>query len=281
MRLSLNRSLILHNTDKNDSEEEIINVNEEDVKELHMQINKMHTSFEEILEDDPSENKDPEYFTSLEESIEGDGDLTREDDINIPEEIQIKEENNISSRSSLSISLCAKNFEEPPLSESPKIGNIQRKSMSISSNVVVNQISVSESSNFNPDVMRQSVKYSDQVRASLRSSKIFACPTESLAASLRRGLEIIDSHQRNSALKEPSVVLSFDHLSMRRCQATKKADVSIQTLLEENTASAGSAVKFVCASCRETRFIDSTEVEDSLKTWIIPVNEAGSNVCFN
>ena len=103
---------------------------------------------------------------------------------------------------SISISSCCQSplLQDPPLSESPKIGNIQRKSMNISSSShLVSQNSVSESSKFNLDVLRHLLKQSEQVHSSLRSSKTFAGPAETLAASLHRGLQIIDYHQRKSA----------------------------------------------------------------------------------
>uniref|UniRef100_A0A7N2M8T4 Uncharacterized protein n=1 Tax=Quercus lobata TaxID=97700 RepID=A0A7N2M8T4_QUELO len=120
---------------------------------------------------------------------------------------------------SISISSCCQSplLQDPPLSESPKIGNIQRKSMNISSSShLVSQNSVSESSKFNLDVLRHSLK-----------------------------------------------------------QKIDKANASVQTLPEERPSSNGPSASFLCTSCqRRISEKDSNEVKDSLKTWIVAVDEA-------
>ncbi|KAL5735804.1 hypothetical protein ACOSQ2_030592 [Xanthoceras sorbifolium] len=296
LRVSLNRSLILPRID-NDFEEEV-NVDEDDVRELRQQLDKLHNSDEESSRD-PSDNKDHEYFSSAEESFEAD--LMSEDEINCQEVNALEEvdleipqnelphkENitllddlsvahnssssiNSAFRRSISISSCRQSsiLQDPPLSESPKIGNIQRKSMAIASSPLASQNNVTESSK--SDVLRQSLKESEHIRSSLHSSKIFPGPAESLAASLQRGLQIIDYHQRNSASSRSSVAFSFEHLTLKPCPEVDEANSSVQTLpLDKPSASS------LCASCRQKIDNNSNEVEDSLKTCMVEVNGAGS-----
>ncbi|XP_076922125.1 kinesin-like protein KIN-12F [Bidens hawaiensis] len=118
-------------------------------------------------------------------------------------------------------------FNGPMLSESPKIDNVVRKSVAFPQD----------------NVARESLKISDQIRSSLRLSMAFGGPTESLAASLHRGLEIIDNHQRNSVLNKSMVALSFDHL------ATNINDAYVQT-----------DSKYICSNCQE-RGSSSNEVD--------------------
>ncbi|XVE50764.1 hypothetical protein DITRI_Ditri01bG0189500 [Diplodiscus trichospermus] len=291
LRVSLNRSLILPCID-NDYEEEL-NVDEEDVKELRQQLDYLHSSSETNLRDDPADKRGSIQSSSVKESCEAD--LLSEDDIHCPEETEIEEIGadelpsmdipasaddlsktlktaDPSFRNSISISSCRRSsiLQEPTLSESPKIGNNPRKSMAIPSAPLASQNNVSESSE--PEV-QQSLKHSEHIRSSLRSSKIFSGPAESLAASLQRGLQIIDYHQRGSASSRSSVAFSFEHLMLKPCPEADKANTSsVQTLQDSKPSSDGSSTPLLCSSCQ--RKFDNNNpngVQDSLKTWIVAV----------
>lgn len=251
LRVSLNRSLILPRID-NDFEEEVNYYDEGDVKELREQLDKLHKSDEEE--------------SSRDESCEAD--LMSEDDMIYPQENELEEicvENpqnelptapksiNHAFRSSISISSCHNStiFQVPTLSESPKIGNIQRKSMAFRSSHLASQNNLSESSK--SDVLRQSLKHSEHLRSSLQSSA-----TESLAASLQRGLQIIDNHQQNSLANRASVAFSFEHLMLKPCPEVDKTNASIQRLPEETPSGSIS----LCASCRQQIDHNSNEVNE-------------------
>lgn len=298
LRVSLNRSLMLPRIDNNDPEEEV-NVDEEDVKELRQQLDKLHKSTDDISRD-PLDIKDHEYFSSAEESFEADlmsedernsDDLPAFEEINLdiaqsglPSKESISTSRSINSalRSSISINSCRQSLilQDPPLSESPKIGNLIRKSAVISPSSLANQSNLRESSGSDV-LLRQSLRQSDHIRSSLRSSKVFPGPAESLAASLKRGLEIIDSHQRNSASSRSSVAFSFEHLTLKPCPEVDEAKTSIQT--QDKLSSDGpSSAASLCASCRKkiennpNGVQDSLKIEnnpddvqDSLKTWIV------------
>ncbi|GER45988.1 kinesin related protein [Striga asiatica] len=89
----------------------------------------------------------------------------------------------------------------------------------------------------NVDVIRQSQKQE-------RSNKIFAGHNESLAASLHRGLQIIDYHKRNSTPSRSSVSFSFEHLALKPCLKADNANASVQT--SDQTSGA----IFVCIRCQ-------------------------------
>ncbi|KAJ0103675.1 hypothetical protein Patl1_04029 [Pistacia atlantica] len=91
LRVSLNRSLMLPRLD-NDFEEEV-NYDEEDVKVLREQLDKLHKSDEEEKESsrDQSDNRDSVHFSSVDESCEAD--LMSEDDMTYPQEIELEEIN--------------------------------------------------------------------------------------------------------------------------------------------------------------------------------------------
>ncbi|KAG8365138.1 hypothetical protein BUALT_Bualt18G0073200 [Buddleja alternifolia] len=259
LRLSLNRSLILPRIE-NDSEENLC-FNEDDVKELRLQ-------FDNIADSENGES------SALLYSAEGcETEFTCEHYLSCSEQSETEEEINSSKTRtelpdkisenpvSLSISRCHQSIslQDPVLSESPKIKNPQRKSL-IFNSIQEDALRTSK----NVDVIRQSHQ-PDQIKSSLRSSKVFVGPTESLAASLHRGLQIIDYHQRNSDPTRSSVSFSFEHLALKPCQSSDKANASVQTSLEEGQSLNPPPATFVCMKCQGRDVAASNEVDDSSK----------------
>lgn len=279
LRVSLNRSFLPRIDDDSDED---VNVDEDDVKELGQQLTKLHSSCEEDIgdgtcepdlmsEDDDfhsSEEKETEEFEEIDMGKSQD-ELPPKNSLELADNTTNSEAINPETRSGISISLCCRSpiLQDPTLTESPKIGNTQRKSVTFSSSCAANQNNVTENSKFKSDVVRQSL---ENIQSSLRSSKIFQGPTESLAASLQRGLQIIDYHQQNSALNKSTVSFSFEHLALKPSSA--------QTLPETRPSIDEPSVSFLCASCKRRVYEDDTnEVQDSLKTLTIAVDEAGNS----
>ncbi|KAM0951306.1 putative plus-end-directed kinesin ATPase [Dioscorea sansibarensis] len=243
LRVSLNRSLILPHIDF-DSEEEI-DVDMEDVRELCNQLQNAHSS----SEDDSAvivETVDGSYDSNAKGGLR-----TAATDDHVQKS---------PGKYMLSI-IPGKQFQvlhDPTLSESPKIDKSSR-------NGVVNSFDISEGStkslrNFE----------SNSLRASLRSSKV--SPTQSLAASLRRGLQIIDYHQQNSASRKPFLGLSFEQFVSKSHQTVDTSDASVQTSLEDE----GTAAAFLCLTCRKTDANSGKIEHENLNMKIVPVNETGT-----
>ncbi|KAI3673850.1 hypothetical protein L6452_39980 [Arctium lappa] len=257
LRVSLNRSLILPQIDNNDVKEEL-HIDEHDVRDLRLQLDMLHSSCDEEFQETSESTR---FF-----SMGGSDDLASEQYASCQEESENEEMNSEEPEIDLGhqkvISITAGRpsdvFNGPMLSESPKIGNAIRKSTALSSNMV-------DSLKFSTTVPQESQKISDQIRSSLRSSKMFGGPTESLAASLQRGLEIIDNHQRSSVLNKSLVALSFEHL------ATKTNDASVQTSTDESPNT------YICLTCHKKALVASNDVQDSLKTWIVAKDEPGNS----
>lgn len=279
LRVSLNRSLLLPRIDHESDEE--LHIDEGDVKELQQQLDKLRKSWEENVRDRSCDGDSIQLAESCETDL-----MSEDDDINRLEEMETEEINlekshvelskdnitmtddikgssntstavNSDFRSSISISSCrpAAILQEPTLSESPKIGKNLRKSVAVSASYSVGQKNVADNSQIKSDVLRQSLSYTENIRSSLslRSSKIFSNPAESLAASLQRGLDIIENHQRNSASNKSPVAFSFEHLTLQPCPEVDEASSPGQT--------------FLCASCRvQFQKKDSKDVQDSLQT---------------
>ncbi|KMT12895.1 hypothetical protein BVRB_4g089840 [Beta vulgaris subsp. vulgaris] len=279
LRISLNRSLVLPSIDN--EIEEYTNADENDVTELCKHLDEMHRSCEEIPKD-LSCDSDSMNFSSVRGSCDSYF-TTSEHEINcLHESVEVSSDHALkcddpASRSSMSITSPRHSsaFEEPALSESPKIKNTQRKSTVNSLSLLAEQNTVMESTKFCADVPGKSVRQSEpMLRSSLRSSKMFSGPTESLAASLRRGLEVIDSHQQN--VSKSSVAFSFEHLMLKPSPAVDRTSASVQTLSDCKPSSDGSPSSFLCISCRQKGQHMSNEVEDSLKTWIVTANKEGT-----
>ncbi|XP_010508553.1 PREDICTED: kinesin-like protein KIN-12F [Camelina sativa] len=226
LRVSLNRSLMLP---KIDNDEEEITVDEDDVKELHQQIKSLRGSFNQKLKKLPvsRESVSSSFVTAFDESELMDDDMdddvicSEAEDKYFGESLKEHEEDSADAvnksrtkefalENSISVIPWRQSLilQEPIQSESPKIRDSLRKSIALSSSCLRNQNSLAQS------IKSTCFAESQHIRSSLRGSTIFAGSTESLAASLRRGLDIIDNPQ-NPALNRCSVSLSSDNLTMQ------------------------------------------------------------------
>ncbi|XP_042060204.1 kinesin-like protein KIN-12F [Salvia splendens] len=279
LRQSLNRSLILPCIE-NDPEENLC-INEEDVKELKLHIDKLRSSEngESVLysaEGCETEFTCEHYLSCSEESEDEEiNSSENQTEVECLNSSELVEDDSITKdyaaidlpplMNNLSISSSHQLLQDPVLSESPKIRNSQQKSLIFTSKHL-------EDVGQNLDVMRKS-QQGDNVGSSLRSSRIFAGPTESLAASLHRGLQIIDSHQRNCAPARSSVSFSFEHL----------ANVSAAQASPEKHPTDESSGTFVCIKCQGES--EGNGTRDSVKTCLVRVDESASSTglaaCFS
>ncbi|XP_019460526.1 PREDICTED: kinesin-like protein KIN-12F isoform X4 [Lupinus angustifolius] len=291
LRVSLNRSLLLPHIDNTTDEE--VHVDEEDIRQLRQQIDELYGSCEQNPKE-ISVSEDCVQYYSVEESCDTDkisdnevekedvcsgemlsGKLHHEDSVLSGNTLytSVDDLESISStsraikstfRDSISVSSCYRSpiLEEPPLSESPKIRSTKRKSqISFSSSCLGSWKNVAEEKvSSNQDILGQSFIQGDHLRSSLRSSKVLPGPAESLAASLQRGLQIIDYHQQNSALTKSSASFSFGRSTLIPCPEIDK---------DEKFSFDERNVNLLCESCRKKiPDQDSSEVQDSLKSSI-------------
>ncbi|XP_074589647.1 kinesin-like protein KIN-12C [Curcuma longa] len=194
-----------------ESDEEM-EVDEEDVSQLCVQLGNLNSSVE-----DKSNNVDhgSDHQVSWEE---------------VHSEVSERENN----KNAKSVDACQEEqlmLGDPVLCSSPKVGNTLKKS------VVA------------PEGLQSIRKSPDLIRTSLRSSK--ANPTDSLAASLQRGLQLIDYHESSSCPRSSFVGLSFEHL----------ASISVQ---KENVDASPS----LCSACKNAILDNGCEDKQ-----IVPVNE--------
>ncbi|CAN6323376.1 unnamed protein product [Urochloa humidicola] len=259
LRVSLNRSLILPHIEV-DSEEEM-DVDEEDVQELHDQITKLHSSsetFDDFMDAESGDDNTPYAKGNLQNmQTSEEDDLPNLDDFGGPLQEEHKEvantnadEDLVSDRKSLSISASPSlsPMQDPTLCSSPKIHNKARKSTT-SPGLSPSKLRVSESpADRNVEVCRNSA-----VRSSLQSSKL--SPTDSLAASLQRGLHIIEYHQQNPAPRRSFVGLSFDHFTVNPRHSIANISTAV-TALPEGPGT------ILCSSCKKPMNVNEKQTED-------------------
>uniref|UniRef100_A0A0D9VVZ4 Kinesin motor domain-containing protein n=1 Tax=Leersia perrieri TaxID=77586 RepID=A0A0D9VVZ4_9ORYZ len=248
LRVSLNRSLILPHIEVDPEEE--MDVDEEDVQELRDQIRKLHSSSEDTFEDFmDAESGDDDTPCS-----KGNPKTSEEDDQPVMDDCEglIQEEHEVSStkadhdqasdqQSFLSISASPhlSPMQDPTLCSSPKIHNKARKSIT-SPGLSPSKLRVSDCpSDSNVEVSRKSA-----VRSSLQSSKL--SPTDSLAASLKRGLHIMEYHEQNAAPRKSFVGLSFDHFALNPRQSVAKVSSGVPASPERKGATSA-----LCSSCKK------------------------------
>ncbi|KAG1368344.1 putative Kinesin-like protein KIN-12C [Cocos nucifera] len=293
LRVSLNRSLILPRIDINSEED--MDVHEEDVKELCQHLSNLCSSSEDTLEDILENNNSLNVNPSKEGPI-GTCSVNQEfnvgffsaqsrldevhSEIFVPPEASngsaVSAESLVcqnvsssagndqlhSSRKSILSVIPGHPFpilQDPTLCSSPKMNNNLKK--------------IIMSSGFSAEMNNSSETFrkSDLIRSSLQSSKI--SPTESLATSLHRGLQIIDYHQQNSSAKSSFAGFSFEHLTSVSCKPVDKVDTGMQTLPEDG----GISPTFLCSTCKKVVDVNGIKsVNDNSDMQIVPFNKVGT-----
>ncbi|WOL02560.1 hypothetical protein Cni_G11279 [Canna indica] len=272
LRVSLNRSLLLPRIDL-DSDEEM-DVDEEDVSNLCVQLDNLNSSLEDKSKDSlerqeivsiahaegPNADQDSQMDSAMDSdnkvnigSLNGQIRLqkTNSEISEIVEGAECastpKNENSCKDsvrKAGLSIT-CGQGpvLQDPIMCSSPKLGNALNKSFIASESP-------------RPNLHLESVKkLPELIRSSLQSSK--PSPTDSLAASLHRGLQIIDYHERNPSARNSFIGLSFEHL----------------TTILTKTKDVGGITPLLCSSCKNVIDDGSEEVHNKSDMQIVPVGE--------
>uniref|UniRef100_A0A453JLY8 Kinesin motor domain-containing protein n=1 Tax=Aegilops tauschii subsp. strangulata TaxID=200361 RepID=A0A453JLY8_AEGTS len=235
LRVSLNRSIILPPIEFEAEDE--MDVDEDDVHELRDQISKIHSSSEDTLDDfmDAESGEDSPIPWEHDDQVvidDNEGPLQEK-----PQKMHISASEQLSP------------IQDATFCSSPKIHKA-RKSIA-SPGFSPSKLSESSPGEADFETYRKSA-----VRSSLQSSKL--SPTDSLAASLQRGLHIIEYHQQNPPAPRKSFVgLSFDHFALNPRQSAK-ASSALEALPEGGASSAST----ICSSCKKAMDTNEDHSED-------------------
>lgn len=172
-------------------------------------------------------------------------------------------------------------LKSPTLSVSPRVSNNSRKSLRTSSMLTASQKDLRDESKLDPEPSHtsfaKSMKNSSVNPLSSQSNKKFLASTEHLAASLHRGLEIIDVHRQSSALRRSSFRFSFKPADTKPILPVDKVDVGVQTLPQENEAPEEESEAVLCSNCKSTiPQVELKEAFESSNLQLVPVDGSQS-----
>lgn len=167
-------------------------------------------------------------------------------------------------------------LKSPTPSVSPRI-SCSRKSLRTSSMLTASQKDLQDDNKLSPEAAhmssKKSVRSSSSNALSTQSMNLLS-PTEHLAASIRHGLEILDSHRQSAALRRSSFRFSFKPAESKAMLLVDKVDVGVQTfpgdIPEEDS------VAFMCTSCKNRMQLEVKEADDSSNLQLVPVEGSES-----
>ncbi|XVF37885.1 hypothetical protein REPUB_Repub20aG0049500 [Reevesia pubescens] len=134
----------------------------------------------------------------------------------------------------------------------------------------------------------------NQSRKSLRTSSMFTAsqkdlkdggpealrvsftPTEHLAASLHRGLEIIECHRQSLASRKSSFRFSLKPADSKPILAAHKVDVGVQTFPQDYEIQEEEPVVFLCSNCKQRTNLEDKEDNESSNLQLVPVDSSES-----
>ncbi|KAJ7979141.1 Kinesin-like protein [Quillaja saponaria] len=107
-------------------------------------------------------------------------------------------------------------------------------------------------------------------------SQNFLGGTEHLAASIRQGLEIIESHRCSAALRRSVLRFSLRHAEPKPVLPVVKIDVGVQTFLQDDDRTDEDSVVFICNKCKSGLQLEVKEDTDSSNLQLVPVDGSES-----
>lgn len=176
--------------------------------------------------------------------------------------------------SSLTIVPCEVSpvLKSPTPSISPKT-NSSRKSLRSSSMLTASQKNPMDKIGLIQEAGKnsfaKSVKGSSFNALSTQTSKSFLGPTEHLAASIRHGLEIIDTHQQSSAFRRSAFRFSYKPAESKIVSPFSKVDIGIQT---SHDIQPEESLQFTCSSCKSKMQLETKEVNGSSDLQLVPAD---------
>ncbi|KAF8391883.1 hypothetical protein HHK36_022223 [Tetracentron sinense] len=172
-------------------------------------------------------------------------------------------------------------LQSPTLSVSPRVNEKSRKSLKTSSMSSASQKDLSKDNKLGPEALHlsfaQSLKSGSLNTVSTQTTKNFPAPTEHLAASLHRGLEIIDSHRQSSSLRRSSFRFSLKSVDFKSVLPFDKVDVGVQTLPQDPEIREEDSEGFLCRKCKnKTPQLEFKEGNDISDLQLVPIDGSQS-----
>ena len=167
-------------------------------------------------------------------------------------------------------------LRSPTLSVSPRANNSSRKSLRTSSMLSASQKDLAEDKKLNTEFVH-SPKSSFSNALVNQASKNSTTQTEQLAASLHRGLQIMDNHRQSSAFRRSSFRFSYKPVDLKPLLPVDKVDVGIQTLPQDFDEPVEDSSVFLCGNCKnKTPLLEFKEENVNSGLQLVPVEGSSS-----
>lgn len=287
LKLSLHHPMTLPHAD-DDSDEEM-EIDEEAVERLCHQVGLQSSScgdMEGVSEQPDVENLgDPivesSDITSSKHLFEGEklNSLDVKMDDGEAPVVSLNSSTNCPSPSGLNVTVSETSpLKSPTPSVSPRITNSSRKSLRTSSMLTASQKNLENDTSIEQGSLRisspKSLNKSSSHHLPTQRSSSYLVPTEHLAASLQRGLEIME--HRSSALRRSSFRFSYKPAESKSIVPVIKVDTGVQVSLEDNPMVVEAPVDYLCSNCRTRTQTDIKDV-DGGNLQLVPVGGSESS----
>ncbi|CAH8362950.1 unnamed protein product [Eruca vesicaria subsp. sativa] len=109
---------------------------------------------------------------------------------------------------------------------------------------------------------------------STKKSGAFLVPTNQLAASLHRGMKILDSYRQSTAQRRSAFGFSYRALECKPSTVLSKADVGVQTYPEALIIAEENPKEVLCSKCKCIAECDAQETSDISNLQLVTVNNS-------
>ncbi|CAH2052903.1 unnamed protein product [Thlaspi arvense] len=166
----------------------------------------------------------------------------------------------------------------PTESISPRIRN-SRKSLRTSSMSTASQKDIERENQLTTEVVEPSPAMSTELlnlygALSTKKSEAFPVPTRQLAASLHKGMKILDSYRQSTAQRRSTFGFSYKALECKPSTVLSKADVGVQTYPEAEIIAEEKPKEVLCSKCKSIAECDDQETSDTSNLQLVPFDNS-------
>lgn len=166
----------------------------------------------------------------------------------------------------------------PTESVSPKVRN-SRKISRTSSMSTASQKEIERANQVTTETVEPSSAMSSEIlnlpsALSTEKSGAFPVPTNQLAASLHRGMKILDSYRQSTAQRRSTFGFSYKALESKPSTVLSKADVGVQTYPEAVILAEENPKDVLCSKCKRIAECDAQETSDISNLQLVTVDSS-------
>ncbi|CAH2079246.1 unnamed protein product [Thlaspi arvense] len=109
---------------------------------------------------------------------------------------------------------------------------------------------------------------------STQKSKAFPVRTERLAASLHKGIKLLESYCQSTAQRRSTFRFSFKAPDSKPSAFISKADAGVQTFPEADAISDENTKEVICSKCKSREEVDAQQMGDMPNLQLVPVDNS-------